>query len=382
MARPPLPVGTFGKVQFLVTRAGSIRARVKYRDFDGVVRPVSRFGASRAKAEAALKQALRDRYGTGAGEITGETLLRRVAEVWLSEIEARDLASSTKELYRDVVERRLNPGVGALRVREVSVATAERFIKTVLTNTGASTAKTTRTVLSGVLGLAVRHGALARNPVRELSRISHPRKTVRTLSHDEAVSLLDKVRTDPEAARLDLPDLIELMLGTGVRVGEACALRWAAVDLEGATVEVNATTVRSKMAGLHIQEQPKSAAGRRIIALPTYVVAMLSRRAADPTLTNDAGVVFPSPYLQLRDRSNTTADLRRVLDNAGFEWVTSHTFRKTVATWLDEAGQSARQIADQLGHSRPSLTQDVYMGRKVIGIEAAKILQKGRDGGG
>jgi hypothetical protein len=95
---------------------------VKYRDFDGVVRPVSRFGASRAKAEAALEEALQDRYGTGAGEITRETLLRQVAEAWLSEIDARDLAGSTKELYRDVVERRLSPGVGALRVREVSVA--------------------------------------------------------------------------------------------------------------------------------------------------------------------------------------------------------------------------------------------------------------------
>jgi hypothetical protein len=78
---------------------------------------VSRFGASRAKAEAALKQALRDRYGTGAGEITGETLGRQVAEAWLSEFDARELAASTKELYRDVVERRLNPGVGARRRR-------------------------------------------------------------------------------------------------------------------------------------------------------------------------------------------------------------------------------------------------------------------------
>ena len=45
-------------------------------------------------------------------------------------------------------------------------------------------------------------------------------------------------------------------------------------------------------------------------------------------------------------------------------WITSHSFRKTTATILDDAGQSARQIADQLGHARPSLTQDVYMGRK------------------
>ena len=42
----------------------------------------------------------------------------------------------------------------------------------------------------------------------------------------------------------------------------------------------------------------------------------------------------------------------------------SHTFRKTVATLLDDSGASARMVADQLGHSRVSMTQDVYLGRK------------------
>ena len=43
-----------------------------------------------------------------------------------------------------------------------------------------------------------------------------------------------------------------------------------------------------------------------------------------------------------------------------------HNFRKTTATHLDQAGLSARVIADQLGHARPSMTQDVYMGRKAV----------------
>lgn len=55
---------------------------------------------------------------------------------------------------------------------------------------------------------------------------------------------------------------------------------------------------------------------------------------------------------------------------------TSHTFRKTAATRLDEAGLSARQIADQLGHAHPSLTQDVYLGRKVVTAEAARLLDR------
>jgi integrase len=86
-------------------------------------------------------------------------------------------------------------------------------------------------------------------------------------------------------------------------------------------------------------------------------------------------MIFPSPLGQIRDRSNTTGDLRRAFDRAGYPWVTSHTLRKTVATRLDDAGLSARQIADQLGHARPSLTQDVYMGRKVASTDAARILE-------
>ncbi|KGI82902.1 hypothetical protein IL38_03310 [Actinopolyspora erythraea] len=55
--------------------------------------------------------------------------------------------------------------------------------------------------------------------------------------------------------------------------------------------------------------------------------------------------------------------------------MTSHVFRKTAATILDEAGLSARVVADQLGHARPSLTQDVYLGRKAVTEDAATALE-------
>ena len=85
--------------------------------------------------------------------------------------------------------------------------------------------------------------------------------------------------------------------------------------------------------------------------------------------------VFPAPKGSLRDPSNTASDLRRALDKAGFEWVTSHMFRKTVATLMDEGGLSSRAAADQLGHANPSMTQDAYMGRKVASTGAAAILE-------
>jgi integrase len=56
-------------------------------------------------------------------------------------------------------------------------------------------------------------------------------------------------------------------------------------------------------------------------------------------------------------------------------WVTAHSFRKTLATILDEAGLSSRLVADQLGHARPSMTQDVYLGRKLVSPRVAEALE-------
>jgi Phage integrase family len=85
--------------------------------------------------------------------------------------------------------------------------------------------------------------------------------------------------------------------------------------------------------------------------------------------------VFPNARGGVRDPSNTRRDLRTARGSEEFEWVTSHLFRKTTATVLDEAGLSARVVADQLGHARPSMTQDVYLGRKAVSRDAADALE-------
>lgn len=64
-----------------------------------------------------------------------------------------------------------------------------------------------------------------------------------------------------------------------------------------------------------------------------------------------------------------------MLEEAGFGWATSHALRKTTANILDAGGLSARDIADQLGHTRTSLTQDRYLGRNVASTRAATVLE-------
>lgn len=72
---------------------------------------------------------------------------------------------------------------------------------------------------------------------------------------------------------------------------------------------------------------------------------------------------------------NTQADLRVIFDRAGYPGITSHTFRRTVATLMDDAGLSARAAADQLGHAKVSMTQDSYFGRKLAATGAAGVLE-------
>jgi len=166
------------------------------------------------------------------------------------------------------------------------------------------------------------------------------------------------------------------MLATGVSIGEALAVFWPDVDLAAGSVAVDHNVVRIKGRGL-VRKSTKTAAGERTLALPSWALDMLRKRHADAEDLD--GPVFPDSVGGLRDPSNTSRDFRTARDAAGYGWVTSHVFRKTAATMLDEAGLSARAVADQLGHSRPSMTQDVYMGRKVASPAAAEALERAFD---
>jgi integrase len=231
--------------------------------------------------------------------------------------------------------------------------------------------------MNGMFGMAHRQDAIPANPVKGTSPIRTERKLAAALTRDEADALSDVLRTDERALELDLPDLVDFCLATGCRIGEALAVRESALDLDAGRVEINATIVRRKGGGLSVQERPKTKAGWRVLALPPHITERLRARAAETRFRAPEGVVFGSPFAPtLRDPSNTAKALRSVLDRLDFPGVTFHTFRKTVATRLDQAGFTSRQVADHLGHAQPSMTQDVYMGRKVALPDAAAALDR------
>jgi integrase len=138
------------------------------------------------------------------------------------------------------------------------------------------------------------------------------------------------LRADARAVRLELADFVEFMLGTGMRIGEAAGVRDQVLDLTARTVRVDATSCARPQSACGSSRTPRHS--RRTLALPGNVIAVLRDRADVGHERGRYGVVFPSPMRMLRGPSNTQADLRSVLDRPGYGWMTSHTFRKTVAT--------------------------------------------------
>ena len=382
--RYPLAMGTWGAIRTwpaAVNNNGKPtrwRARTKYRDIDGRARQIERWGRSATDAENQLKTALMAKSRMSRdGELSGADRFAKAAEIWRQSIENKvgrgTRSPGTLETYERTLKLHVLPALGEVRLLEISPPLLDRFLKRVLDSAGGPTAKLCRSVISGALGLAVRYGALATNPVRDADRLTaRPPKEPRALTLEERQLLLKKLDADPVACAASVPELVRFMLGTGQRIGECLGVLWLDVDLGRRRVEVSSTVIRWTGHGL-VRKDTKTRAGRRILVLPSWALADLQLRWARGVRLEEP--VFSNSLGGLRDPKNTRRDVRAALDRAGFDWVTSHSFRKTTATMLDEAGLSARVIADQLGHARPSMTQDVYMGRKAVDARVAEALE-------
>ena len=133
-----------------------------------------------------------------------------------------------------------------------------------------------------------------------------------------------------------------------------------------------------------IANDPKNPGGT--VALPDFAVEMLRRRkamlatrrlASPPMGKETLNLVFPSRTWGLRDPNNVQHEWQRVREALGLpDDVTVYSFRKLVATVLDDAGLSARMTADVLQHADPAMTQRKYMARGRAHPEAAAAMDR------
>jgi integrase len=234
-----------------------------------------------------------------------------------------------------------------------------------------------------MFALAVRHGALATNPIRDIGRLPSRHRTVEALTVED----LDRVRAAIRAWQQpvpgksgprhtsDLADIVDLLLATGARIGEILALRWNDLDLDPAapTVTICGTLVYLKGIGLFRQEWTKSEAGFRTVVLPRFAVTVLARRQEAKT-DNDHDAIFCTRNGTWLAPNNVRRQWRQARADTGLEWVVPHTFRKTVATLLDREGHSQAATA-QLGHSSEDVTKTYYIAKATAAPDVSTVLQ-------
>lgn len=379
MARKPIEPGRWGRISRKEISPGVWRAQAQYRDFAGVLHKYESRGPSGAAAQRALEdklhQASSEATVPGTATITPATRMGVVFDHWIAEKRVEgQITMQSLETYRGVLERDLRPAFGLLRVREVTPVAVNRVLMALSTAQKFDTARQARNVMSQVMMLCVRYGAAPFNPVRDAVTVRKPRRAeVRTLGLEDIALLRKAVREWEDRPALArgrrnvtlLPQIVDTMLGTGLRIGECLALREVDVDLDAEvpTLTVTGTVVRAE-GRLVRQPKPKSDSSRRTITLPAFVVTAI-REALDLGL--DGGpdaLVFPSTRATPRSPSRVRDQLREAQASIGTT-VTPHDFRRTVATQVANSTTIGNATA-LLGHADEGTTVRHYVKRTHI----------------
>lgn len=372
MARPPLEPGTWGELH-LKAVGDRFRTRAYFRYRNGAYGEATRSGRSKAAARTALLSHLQTVTDTGtAGALSSASKVDDLVAAWLTAAEDEgSRRPQTMRVYRSAAALHVSPACGQLRIREATVGALDDALRAI---DGDGARKTAKAVLSQAFGYAARLGLIPANPVRDTSTTRRSGPVRRRMPTDLEVA---EYRQALQAwcgtnamgpARGDgLVELVDVIAGTGLRIGEALALRHQDVDLERGTITVVGTSV-----GGQWQSVPKTSAGHRKVSAPSWAVDVLARQMEHPVgvLT---GLVWPSTRGTVRTVQNVERQLRQARPEH-LSWLTPHALRRRVATAVD-AALGVEAAAAHLGHSGVAVTEAHYVQRVGAGPAAAEVLE-------
>lgn len=253
------------------------------------------------------------------------------------------------------------------------------------------TVKNVLAALRVSLQQAVEDGKLPGNPAARLGRLLR--------SKDEPSQERGDFLTASELSALlaacleHRPQRFPLVLTlarTGLRIGEAVALRWGDVDFHGRFIRIEQNFTGGRLT------TPKSKKSRRSVDMSAGLAEILQREfvkakeralagghdlSPDDLVFTDPGKRLPShpgsPVLRAPggrvDGDNFRArDWKRLLEKAGLRHIRIHDLRHTFASLLIQNGESLTYVRDQLGHYSIQITVDTY-GHLVPGGNRAAV---------
>jgi integrase len=263
------------------------------------------------------------------------------------------LSPRTREIY--ALQLRLHilpapvrdvPALGGVRLADLTPDLVRRWYSALVVGRSSSVAAKAYTRLRQILNQAVLDDRIAKNPCRiEGGGVErHPEQ--RFLSIPQLYALADAGAPRYRA-------LILTAGFAGLRQGELFALRRADVDLDASVIHVRRKRLRLA-SGEVIEDDPKSSAGRRTVALPEPLVDDLRHHFETFAVRHPGDRVFTSSPGMPIERSNFRCRVwLPAIHRSGLEGLRFHDLRHTAGTLAAQTGATTKELMARLGHASP-----------------------------
>jgi integrase len=334
-----------------------------YTDQDGQRRR-KRF-KTRKEADKAKRETLTSMDRGEYVEPSALTLAKWL-NTWLQEYAAPSVRASTLAAHGEIIRLHLAPAFPKMLLQGLRTEHIQAFInRQVRHGYAPATVKRQMATLKTALKQAVKNQLITRNPAEYVNMPKMEQKEIKSLTIEEVISLKRVIPDDTEGRAL------LFILGTGLRVSEACGLRWCDVSAEGIHVNQITYTLNKK----RVYEAPKTRAGKRFIPLTDKLQAILdTQRQAQRRERVKAGAawqggepgkkeqsVFATEVGTPADRSNISRKLRACLDTAGLEHRGVHALRHTFASIWAQSGVDVETLSEVIGHTKVAFTMQTYV---------------------
>src|SRR4029077_4954522 len=255
------------------------------------------------------------------------------------------LKPSTIRSYQSNLDSHIEPFFGARQLAEVTLASVQEFIKTLLgKGLSAKTIGNVIVILKEMFKHAVQWGYLDANPVQYVERPRGEDKEIDVLTPDEIRRLLD-------AQKEPLRTLLLTAVLTGMRQGELFGLQWEDIDFARHLIHVRRSLWHGTLG------TPKSRRSRRAIDMPPTLEQalqqLLTTRRSEFVFCSERGTPLDADNFRHRE---FPAALRR----AQLRRIRFHDLRHTYTSLLIAPGAHPKYIQAQLGHASIQTTLDRY----------------------
>lgn len=347
-----------------IDKQKSGRFRASYLDpnsGDRVAAPMT--FSTRTDATAWLASVQTDR---SRGELLDLKLGRRTFAEWANEwLDGLHVRPTTRIGYESALRNHVLPVFGSRQVVSIRYADCKRFLdKLLASGLAPGTVSEARKILRMVLGEALRHDAIRRNPADGLRVPRGRRQEMVFLSLDEVLRLADAIANPtptkyrPPATFPEYGLLVCFTALTGLRAGEIAALRIGRVNPLLGRVEV-AESVTERTGELYFA--PTKTYERRSVPIPSIIAEDMAEHLATRPPDPDA-FVFTSPDGgPFRHTNWYRRHYKKAVLEAGLDPRTRfHDLRHTAAALMIAEGAHLLAVKERLGHSTIQVTADRY----------------------